>query len=264
MVLAHADAPSETRLMSDIVEAEHGYADIHGVRLHYLTAGKGPPVVLLHGCPETSYAWRHVIPRLAPHASLVVPDLRGLGFSSRPTSGYEKHVIAADVAALMKMLGHGRYAVVGHDMGAVVAYALAATERATVSGLTAIDVMLPGAGFEEAMLDFTKGQGLWHYPFSMARDIPEMLVAGKERAYLSHFYAGASANPDAISPADIDEYLRSYAAPGGMRAYFEYYRATPADIQFTRESSAQKLDIPVHVIGGAARRYDQKLWNGLS
>jgi pimeloyl-ACP methyl ester carboxylesterase len=126
-------------------EFSHRYANLKGVRIHFVTTGQGAPVVLLHGWPQTWYEWRHLMPLLADKFALVAPDLRGLGDSSRPISGYDKKTVANDVWQLMHdHLGHGRFAVVGHDWGAPVAFRLAADHPAEVTHLTLLDVPVPG------------------------------------------------------------------------------------------------------------------------
>ncbi len=225
---------------------EHHRILVNGVKLHYLKAGRGEPVVLLHGCPQTSYAWRHIIPALAEHYTVIAPDLRGLGDSSKPDSGYDKQTVAEDIYQLVQALNFERIFLVGHDIGATVAYAYAAAHPQDVRRLVMLE---SGPNFDAMLLDFSRSVGLWHVPFHMAPDIPEMLVTGKERAYLSQFYALAY-NPSAITEADIDEYLRCYTAPGGLRSYFSYYRALPEDNQHVEESSKSKLTMPVLAFGG--------------
>ncbi len=126
-------------------ELSHHYANLKGVRIHFVTTGQGSPVVLLHGWPQTWYEWRHLMPLLADKFALVAPDLRGLGASSRPISGYDKKTLANDISQLMHdHLGHARFAAVGHDWGAPVAFRLAADHPAEVTHLTLLDVPVPG------------------------------------------------------------------------------------------------------------------------
>lgn len=224
----------------------HRRIPVDEVNLHVVIAGSGPPLVLLHGCPETSYAWRKVIPALSEHYTVIAPDLRGLGDSSRPDSGYDKRTVAEDIRQLVSSLGFDTISLVGHDIGAMVAYAYAADHRDEVRRLAVLE---SGPGFDPALLDFSRGSGLWHVPFHMAPDIPEMLVTGRERAYLSQFYQLAY-NPTAITGTDVDEYRRCYAAPGGLRAYFAHYRALPQDNERIAQSARYPLAMPVLAIGG--------------
>lgn len=229
--------------MADLI---HRHASVNDIRLHYVTAGTGDPLVLLHGCPQTCYAWRKVIPPLAARYTVIAPDLRGLGSSTRPVAGYDKRTVAEDIRQLVRSLGFDRVSLVGHDIGAMVAYAYAADHRDAVRRLAVLE---SGPGFDPTLLDFSRGLGLWHVPFHMAPDVPELLVTGRERAYLSQFYDLAY-NPTAITADDVDEYLRFYAAPGGLRAYFAHYRALPQDNARLAESAKEPLPMPVLALGG--------------
>ena len=237
--------------MSPTPAITHHVAELSDVRLHYVTAGDGPPVVLLHGWPQTWYEWRHVIPALAEHHRVIAPDLRGLGDSSRPEGGYDKKTIAGDIWELVDSeLGQTRFQLVGHDWGGPTAYALAAAHPEVVTGLVIIDVVIPGDGG-----DFSQGGRRWHHQFHMTPDLPEALILGREEIYLRWFYRTFGHRPDAISENDIAEYLRTYAQPGAMRAGFEYYRALPRDAADNAEIVARfKLPMPVLAIGGGGGR----------
>jgi len=237
--------------MSPTPAITHHVTDLSDVRLHYVTAGDGPPVVLLHGWPQTWYEWRHVIPALAEHHRVIAPDLRGLGDSSRPEGGYDKKTIAGDIWELVDSeLGQTRFQLVGHDWGGPTAYALAAAHPEVVTGLVIIDVVIPGDGG-----DFSQGGRRWHHQFHMTPDLPEALILGREEIYLRWFYRTFGHRPDAISENDIAEYLRTYAQPGAMRAGFEYYRALPRDAADNAEIVARfKLPMPVLAIGGGGGR----------
>lgn len=144
------------------MDLEHGFAPLSGVTLHYVAAGAGEPVVLLHGFPQTWAAWRRVIPALAGRYRVVAPDLRGLGASSRPAGGYRKSRVAEDVWELMNgVLGHDRFMVAGHDWGGPTAFALAAAHRDAVRKLAILDATIPGDGTDL----FSTSQGRWHHGF---------------------------------------------------------------------------------------------------
>lgn len=237
---------------------EHHTALVNGVRLHYVTARRANPsegrsgtdaVVLLHGWPQTWYEWRRVIPALAERYRVVAPDLRGLGDSSRPASGYDKRTIAQDVYELMRKLEVSRAFVVGHDWGGPVAYALACAHPEIVRRLVLLDTMIPLAGSGGAP-DLASGPPLWHVWFHSVRDLPEALVAGRERTYLSWFFRELAYDPAAIGPDDIEEYVRAYSAPGALRAGFEYYRAVAEDAAHNRENARKRLTMPVLALGG--------------
>ena len=145
--------------MAPDLEVAHDFADLGEVMLRYVSAGAGPPVVLLHGWPQSWWDWRHLIPALARHHSVIAPDLRGLGDSSRPLSGYDKKTVAEDVWRLVgERLGHDRFFLVGHDWGGPVAFALAAAHRQAVRRLVILDVVIPGSGG-----DFSQGGRRWHH-----------------------------------------------------------------------------------------------------
>ncbi len=227
----------------------HHTAFVNGVRLHYVTSGQGDPVVLLHGWPQTWYQWRKIIPALAERYTVLAPDMRGLGDSSKPAGGYDKRTIADDIYKLVHYLGWERIFLVGHDWGGPVAYAYACAHPEEVRRLVILDVMIPGAGLEEIPQMSRRG-GLWHISFHSVRDLPEALIAGKECIYLSWFYRTAAYNPAAISEEDINEYVRCYSAPGGLRAGFEYYRALWDDVDHNKENAKTKLKMPVLALGG--------------
>ncbi len=229
---------------------EHAEVTLPGVRLHYVCAGHGAPVVLLHGWPQSWYEWREVMVLLKDDYRLIAPDLRGLGDSSVPDSGYDTDTIAADIWALMHdHLGHQRFAVVGHDWGGPVAYALAAGHRESVTRLAILDVAIPGDG----AANISQGGRRWHHAFHQSADLPEALVAGREDIYLGWFYRNYGARPDAIAPAAVNEYLRSYRDPATLHAGFEYYRNIPRDIEQNQAHvAAGMLPMPVLALGGSA------------
>ncbi len=227
----------------------HHTADLGEVTLHYVSAGAGEPVVLLHGWPQTWFMWRDVIPMLAEHFSVIAPDMRGLGDSSRPASGYDKKTVAQDIAKLMTALGHERFRVVAHDWGGPVAYALAAQFPERVLGMAIFDAPVPGDGGPVVH------HARWHFGFHGLPDLPEALTAGREDIYLRFFYRFGGAHPDAISEEAQAEYVRAYSQPGAMTAGFNYYRAVPQDIADNAAFSAgEKLAMPILVYGGDPER----------
>jgi pimeloyl-ACP methyl ester carboxylesterase len=226
----------------------HHTMNAHGIRMHYVTGGRGEPIVLLHGFASTWYEWRHVMPELAKRYTVVVPDLRGAGDSAKPTTGYDKRTMAEDIYQLVRQLGHQRIFLVGHDIGFSVAYSYAALHPGDVRRLALIEGLLAGVGdWEEAK----RNPLFWHFSFHSVPNLPEALVEGRERIYLNEFWEHGSYNPAAITEADKNEYLRSYAAPGGMRAAFDYYRAFPEDERQNREYARRKLLMPVLALGGS-------------
>ncbi len=227
----------------------HHTAALSAVRMHYVTAGQGFPVVLLHGWPQTWYEWRGIIERLAPHYRIIAPDLRGLGDTSRPVDGYDKHTIAEDVHELLQQtLGIDRCYLVGHDWGGPVAYDLAAHHPALINKLAIIDVTIPGDGGP----DISQGGKRWHHAFNRTPELPEALCEGREAVYLGWFYRTFAHRPEAIDEQAQREFLRCYSQPGAMAAGFAYYRNVPKDIAYNEALIARvKLPMPVLALGGA-------------
>ena len=234
--------------MADDPRFAHHDADLSELRMHYVTAGEGPSVVLLHGFPQTWYEWRLIMPALAERYTVIAPDLRGLGDSSRPEDSYQKRRVAEDVWELVNgVLGHARFMLVGHDWGGPVAYALAAAHRDAVAKLAILDVMIPGDGSDL----FSSSQGRWHHGFHRTPELPEALITGRERIYIGWFLRNFTAEQGAIPEDAIDEFARTYAQPGAMQAGLAYYRAIPQDIADNEASIAQgKLKMPVLALGG--------------
>ena len=227
---------------------EHQSLRLSRVVLHVVTAGEGEPVVLLHGWPQTWHEWRKVIPLLRQSYRFVVPDLPGLGDSSRPADGYDKKSIAADLKEMCEHLELGRFHLVGHDWGGPSAFALACALPERVRTLTVLDVTIPGIG-----PDISQGGRRWHHAFHMTPELPEALVHGREREYLGWFYREFCWQRDAIAQADVEEYVRCYSQPGALRAGFEYYRALPRDKADNQAllDSGFRLPMPVLALGGA-------------
>jgi pimeloyl-ACP methyl ester carboxylesterase len=230
----------------DNMTFSHHMATVNGIQLHYVMGGQGDPVVLLHGWPQTWYAWHKVMPALARNYTVIAPDLRGLGDSSKPVTGYDGNTTAEDIYQLLTQLNlDGKIYLVGHDVGAQTAYSYTAIHPNNVSKLVIMDFIFPG--FYPPNLE---GVCCWWFSFHQTRDIPELLTAGNEREYLSWYYRGLSYNPEAITEADIDTYVSSYSAPGGMRAGFEYYRVFPINEEQNKALSETKLQIPVLALAG--------------
>jgi pimeloyl-ACP methyl ester carboxylesterase len=225
----------------------HHMIEVNGIHLHFVTAGQGPPLVLLHGFGETWYEWHDLIPALAAHYTGIVPDLRGSGDSEKPLTGYDKKTMAEDIHALVHSLGYTQINLVGHDIGLMVAYSYTAAHPTEVRRLVLLDAPIPGVGDWE-----TVKQQAWHFAFQAVPDLPEALVAGRERLYLTTaFYYAKAYNPSAFSEERIDEYVRHFAAPGGARASFAYFAAFPEDEKQNAVYAQTKLPMPVHALGGA-------------
>lgn len=233
--------------------AAHHTAQLNGTRLHYVTAGDGPPVMLLHGWPETWYEWRHVIDLLAGEYQVVAPDLRGFGYSGKPASGYDAATIAADLAALGDHLGLRDVTVLGHDWGAVFAYVYAAKTPGQVRALGIVEMALPGVGvMEQAMAPAPGGNFLWHMGFQSVPDLPELLIAGKEKPYLRWFFEHFAYDPGAITAADLDVYVDAISQVGALRAGLAVYQDFFTTADQVAALAKTPLEIPVRAYGGEA------------
>lgn len=232
---------------------KHGRALVNGVRLHYMTAGQGEPLFLLHGVPKTSYHWRHVIPLLTPHFTVIAPDLRGLGDSEHPPGGFDMKNMAKDIADLATHLGYETFNLAGEDWGASTAYQVAAQWPKRVKKLVYQEMILPGYGLEDYSFltreNVSTYVWLWHINFYSVPDFPELLITGKEKEYFNYFIKHETHNPQAITPDALDEYVRCYSSPGGLRSMFGIYRATLDDADQNREAAKTKLKMPVLAVG---------------
>jgi len=231
-----------------MVNTTSHFADLDGVTLHYRRAGEGTPVVLLHGIPQTSHEWRYVMPRLAETYTVIAPDLRGLGDSTRPAGVYDKKTLGADITALVTgHLGFKRFHIVGHDWGGPVAFAVAAAHPEAVRTLTILDVVIPGDGG-----DFSQGGRRWHHAFFRTLDLPEQLCFGREEMVINWLFENYGYRANCISDEDRAEFLRTYKKPGAFRALLEIYRALPQDAEDNRNilSRNGKLKMPVLALGG--------------
>jgi pimeloyl-ACP methyl ester carboxylesterase len=235
---------------SEKIDYTHHKTTVNGILMHYVIGGKGDPVVLLHGWPETWYEWRHIIPQLIDNNyTVIAPDMRGFGDSEKPQIGYDTKTVAEDIYQLVKKLGNSKIYIVAHDWGGPVAYSYAAAHPQDVRKMVILDTLLPGFGLEEAA-NFSP-KGLWHLSFHAVRDLPEKLIDGKEDIYLNWFYDWTY-NQSAITSEDREEYIKQYSKPGAMRAGFEYYRAVFEDSEQNKEYANEKLEIPILTIGGEA------------
>jgi pimeloyl-ACP methyl ester carboxylesterase len=227
---------------------EHHTLALSRLAMHVAAAGAGDPVVLLHGWPQTWHEWRKVMTRLTPRHRLIAPDLTGLGDSSKPADGYDKKTIARDLVEMCDALALERFHLVGHDWGGPTAFAPACAIPERVRTLAILDVTIPGIG-----PDISQGGKRWHHAFHMTPRLPETLVRGRERDYLGWFYDEFCWQRDAISSADVDEYVRCYSAPGALEAGFAYYRNIPQDKADNAAilASGFRLRMPVLALGGA-------------
>lgn len=226
---------------------ESRFAEVNGLRMHYLQAGKtGSPVILLHGYAQNSHMWRPLMKELGKTHRVIAPDLRGFGDTTKAETGYDKKTMAQDVHALARLLGIGKAGIVGHDIGLMVAYAYAAQYPAEVDRIALLDAFIPGVG-DTTNLFLLKD--LWHFHFY--GPTPLALVNGRERIYFEHFWNDFAADPTkSVSEADRRFYARKYAQPGAMKAGMEVFRAFDQDAKDNAEFAKTRLAMPMLVLGG--------------
>ncbi|MEH0844490.1 alpha/beta hydrolase [Micromonospora sp. CPCC 205711] len=227
------------------------YVDAGEVRLHAVIGGDGPPLLLVHGWPESWYAWRLLMPALARDFEVIAVDQRGMGLSDKPEGGYDTGTQAGDLIALMDALGHERFAVIGHDTGFTISYALAADHPERVD--RAVLAEIPGSpGTAPSPPLFAPGplnDRLWHLGFNRLNKINEQLVQGREDVFFRwEFDAAARKLPDDV----INYYVRLLSDPDALRGSFGWYRALDTTIAQDGQRKTKRLAMPVLAIGGAA------------
>jgi pimeloyl-ACP methyl ester carboxylesterase len=222
------------------------FAKIEGKKLHYLTAGQGAPLILLHGYTQTSRMWRPLINKLKDRFTVIAPDLPGIGDSDIAKDGCDMKTAAVRIHALAKSIGITKARVVGHDIGLMVAYAYAAQFPAEVEKLAVLDAFLPGvAGWELAY----NNDKMWHFRFNGLT--PEALVKGRENIYFAFFWNDLAAYKNrSLKPADRKAYVAAYSRPGRMRAGWAYFAAWPDTARHFAEMAKTKLTMPVLSLAG--------------
>lgn len=220
-------------------------ASPQGADIFVRSGGSGPVVVLLHGYAETSDSWAPLAAELIKDFTVVVPDLRGIGRSSRPPGGYDKKTQAGDIRAVVLALGHDRISVVSHDIGIMVAYAYAALYAGKVDRLVVMDAPIPGVAPWD---DIVRNPALWH--FSFRGPDAERLVEGRERTYLDRIWNDFSGDPNKPDEETRTYYAAQYAQPGAMRAGFAQFTAFAQDVKDNKIFQQTKLNVPVLAIGG--------------
>ena len=222
------------------------FAKIEGKKLHYITAGEGPTLILLHGYTQTSRMWRPLIDKLKDKFTVIAPDLPGIGDSDIPKNGSDMKTAAIRIHALAKSIGVTKARVVGHDIGLMVAYAYAAQFSTEVEKLVVMDAFLPGvAGWELAY----NNDNLWHFRFH--GPTPEALVKGREKVYFAYFWNDLAADKKrSLSTSDRNAYVVAYSRPGRMRAGWAYFAAWPETPKDFAQMAKTKLTMPVLSIAG--------------
>jgi pimeloyl-ACP methyl ester carboxylesterase len=241
------DSPGAT-----VAGVDHHRAQVNGTELHYVSTGsRGSPVLLVHGFPESWWTFHKLIPLLREHHRVFAVDLRGFGDSALAGAEDDSAIAAADLEALIAHLNLGRVHLTGQDISGPTTFRVAAAHPELVQSYTAIETGLPGSGLE-MLADVTHG-GAWHIGVLAAPGIPEMLLAGRERALLAEYaFPSLNATPNAIAPDDVDEFVRTYERPGGFSGAASLYRSMLAEAAEIRELAAPKLGMPVLAVGGGS------------
>jgi pimeloyl-ACP methyl ester carboxylesterase len=236
---------------------EHHSVSANGVRLHYVTMGEGEPVLLIPGWPQSWYAWRHVMRDLAANGrTAVAVDPRGFGDSDKPAMGYDLGTAATDIHAFIQAAGLARPGgidVVSHDVGSWIAHAHASAYPQDVRRLVLSEAAIPGTLPPSGTPSDEGNVKTWHFGFNRLEDLPELLVQGRERPYLTWLFANKAVRGWRIDPAAVDEYVRVFSAPGAARAGFEYYRQAFNDAGQAqlKTRTAHKLGMPVFTLAGS-------------
>jgi pimeloyl-ACP methyl ester carboxylesterase len=229
--------PSSFRLSDITVDAD--------TRIHVRVGGQGPAVVLIHGFGDTGDMWTPLAVELAKTHRVVVPDLRGMGLSTKPAGGYDKRTQAADLRAVLDQLGIQQVDVVGHDIGTMVAYAFAARYPAQTRKLVVMDAPVPGIPPWDTIV---RWPALWHFDFGGPDAL--RLVDGRERIYLDRFWNEFAGDPSRVDEATRAHYAALYARPGAMKAAFAQFQSIRKDAEDNAVSMKTKLTMPVLAIGG--------------
>jgi pimeloyl-ACP methyl ester carboxylesterase len=230
----------------------HRKDKVNGISLHSVVGGAGPAVLFLHGWPQTWWEWRRVMPALIERYTVIAVDLRGFGDSERPAPerGYDAATMCADLVGLLDTLDVPSVNMVGHDLGGLIAYALARLHPSRVDRLALLDTPLPLLGLNVPAWTMIE-QRLWHQRFHRVPFLPEALIGGRERLYLSWHFAQTIQNVGAITSEDLDEYVRCYSQAGGLAASFAFGRAIEISTEQIRAAAIDKMSIPLLFFGGA-------------
>jgi len=269
MSIFHRSHPEDAGSVSGAPNLPEGFADTFTsqhidtgeVRLHAVIGGDGPPLLLVHGWPETWYAWRLLMPALARDFEVIAVDQRGMGLSDKPAGGYDTGTQARDLIGLMDALGHGRFAVVGHDTGFAISYALAADHPDRVERVALLEI--PGSpGTVTAPPLFLPGplnDRLWHLGFNRIEKLNEQLVAGREDIFYRWEF-DAAAKP--LAGDVIAYYVGLLSNPDSLRGNFGWYRAIDTTIAQDEERKHRPLTMPVMAIGGE-RSFGENVGNAV-
>jgi pimeloyl-ACP methyl ester carboxylesterase len=264
---ARAADISDAALVKSLPGFRNGTAEVNGIRLHYVVGGKGDPLVLLPGWPETWWTFHKIMPTLAEHHTVIAVDLRGMGGSSKPGDGYDKKTMARDIHALVKSLGYEKASVAGHDIGSAVAFSYVANFPQATDRLVMLEFphpdeslltfqLLPAHGTFGDKLDFAHPY-LWWFAFNQVQGLPEKLLAGRVRIEQDWLFKYFLVDETAIDARDRAVYERAYDSEDAIRASNGWYRTFTQDIADSKTYG--KLEVPVLAMGGPAYRWMSKV-----
>lgn len=223
---------------------KHQFATVNGVKIHYVTGGKGEPLLLVHGFGQNWYMWNRLLPELSKHFTVIAPDLRGVGESDKPADGYDKKTMAVDLHELMKKLGYTNINLAGHDIGLMVAYAYAAQFPQEVKKIALMDALLPGI---EPVWSQVKSQAWWFGFFGMPAS--GEIVSGKAGLFLTNFWPLVGFVKDPFTKAETDEFIRAYSVPGATTGAFHWFGAFGQDAIDNAAFMKTKLPMPLLAMG---------------
>ena len=230
---------------------KHGFLESENLRYHYLEAGDGPAIVLVAGFPQSCHAWRKVIPLLADRYRVIAVDLPGQGDSDKPQEGYDTQNTAIRIHSFIKKLGLQDFLYVGHDIGAWVGYAFGHLYAKSLRGMVLLDANIPGVTLQSTISLGPDNWRNWHFMFNPIADLPEALLAGREKILIDWFFRNKALNyREAFSVQDVEEYARVYSGLGGMRGMLGYYRSVLTDIEQNKMLARSLIEIPILALGG--------------
>lgn len=224
---------------------KHATALVNGVNIHYVIGGQGEPLVLVHGFGQNWYMWNRLLPELSKHFTVIAPDLRGVGESDKPVSGYDKKTMATDVHELVKQLGYKNINLAGHDIGLMVAYAYAAQYGSEVKKVALLDALLPGV---EPVWSQVSASAWWFGFFSWPAS--GEIVKGKEKEFLTNFWPVVGHEKEPFTTEETTEFIRAYAVDGAATSAFKWFGAFPQDGKDNLELMKKKLKMPLLAMGG--------------
>jgi haloacetate dehalogenase len=237
----------------------HATARVNGLRIHYVEAGEGAPVLLLHGFPETWFCWRHQIPVLSQKFRVIAPDPRGYGETDKPPAGYDKRTMARDIYELMRQLGCPRASIIGHDRGARVATRFAKDYPNALDRLVVMDNIPTRVIFER--MDAKVARGHWFFIFNNVKDLPEALITGREEVWLRFIFSSWCYNPELFSAEELAVYVRAYSQPGALRGAFSDYRAGEEDVAQDEADKDTLIGCPTLVLWGEDFELGGRMWD---